>query len=406
LLAGVAAAVVFCIFLFCSRKNQPRPQTATAPVTARSAHTEPPPPTPSQTPANAAIQVKEAKAVKTIEVCGFGKVAIDDSSDAIVGAAIDARIAKDMLRWRTALLNSGDVRARAVGLFVDSKFDDNSVPTTASPQPLDSLVQLAQESHDPAVYAIALAACTGLKAPAPGGSCEQLSLQGWAKFDAGNAAPWLELAGAARAANDAAAESAAFTQAVKASKVEGYNWSMFGFAEADMPSDVTPFARYQLSVQMIGMEAAMYTPQMPASAASRHCSADAVRNESVRNQCSQLAELFVTKGSTVLDFIIGASIGARTGWPEARVAALKEEKEALEAAGMLAEPDRAKPESAFSCEAAARLNHFLHERAQLGEIAAAREADSLSGRTTAELAQSYREYLSKLMHIADQNQAK
>jgi hypothetical protein len=399
LLAVVFAVVVFAFLLFWWRNNQAPTQLLTPSITSPSALAAVQPPAPSKP---AAIN----KPVKTIEVCGFGKVTLDDSSSAVVGAEIEARIAKDVIRWHSALLNSGDVRARAAGLFIDSKFDGDSVRTTPSPQSLHSLVQLAQETHDPAVYATALAACNGLKVASPGSSCEQISLQGWTKLDAGNAAPWLELAGAARAANDVATESAAFAQAVKATKVDGYNWSLFGFAEPDLPSDITPFERYQLSIQMIGIEAAMYSPQMPASFASRHCSADGVRNEIVRSQCSQLAELFVTKGTTVLEFAVGTSIGARTGWPEARVAALKEEKEALEAAWMQAEPDPAKPESEFSCEAAVRRNRFLHERAQLGEIAAARGAISLSGRTTAELAQSYREYLQRLIHDAEQRQVK
>jgi hypothetical protein len=385
--------VVFAFLLFWWRKNQAPTQLLTPSITSPSPLAAVLPPAPSK-PA--------AKPVKTIEVCGFGKVTLDDSDSAIVGAEIEARIAKDMIRWRSALLNSGDVRARAAGLFIDSKFDVDSVRTTPSPQSLDSLVQLALETHDPAVYATALAACNGLKVASPGGSCEQISLQGWTKFDAGNAAPWLELAGAARAANDVATESAAVAQAVKATKVDGYNWSLFGFAEPDLPGDIAPYERYQLSIQMIGIEAAMYSPQMPASYASRHCSADGIRNEIVSRQCSQLAELFVTKGTSVLDFAIGTAIGARTGWPEARVAALTEEKEALESASMQAEPDPAKPESAFSCDATNRGNRFLHRRSQLGELGAAREAISLSGRTTAELAQSYREYLQRLMHDAEQ----
>jgi hypothetical protein len=51
-----------------------------------------------------------------------------------------------------------------------------------------------------------------------------------------------------------------------------------------------------------------------------------------------------------------------------------------------------------------RRNYLLQERAQLGEIAAAREAIGLSGRTNAELAQIYREYLDKLMHSAPPTQ--
>jgi hypothetical protein len=146
LLAVVSAVVVFACLLFWWRNTQAPTQLLTPSITSPSplAAVQPPP---------------AAKAVKTIEVCGFGKVTLDDSDSAIAGTEIEARIAKDMIRWHSALLNSGDVRARAAGLFIDSKFGGDSVRATPSPQSLDSLVQLAQETHDPAVYATALAAC-------------------------------------------------------------------------------------------------------------------------------------------------------------------------------------------------------------------------------------------------------
>jgi hypothetical protein len=150
LLAVVSAVVAFVFLLFWWRNTQAPTRLVTPSITSLSALAEVQPPAPSK-PA--------AKPVKSIEVCGFGKVTLDDSDSAIAGTEIEARIAKDMIRWHSALLNSGDVRARAAGLFIDSKFGGDSVRATPSPQSLDSLVQLAQETHDPAVYATALAAC-------------------------------------------------------------------------------------------------------------------------------------------------------------------------------------------------------------------------------------------------------
>jgi hypothetical protein len=340
--------------------------------------------------------------IKTVDVCGVGKVAIDGPRAAKAEAELDAKMDKDLLRWRDALLNSSDVRARAAGLFVDGRIDTHSFGKAPSQQALESLVQLEHETNDPAIYAIALAACDAVKTPIPGSSCESISRQGWSKLEPDNAAPWLEIAGVARATHDTAAENAAFAEAIKADKIDGYNYSLFGFAEPDMPTDMSPLERSQLSIWMIGMDAAMYSPLMPATVASRHCSAENVKNDAVRGECNQLAELMVKVGTTLVDLAIGTAIGARTGWPEARVAALTEEKEALQGVWVQAEPQPGRRESEFGCETALRRNYMLHERAQLGEIAAARQAINLSGRTNLELSQSYQEYLSKLMHGADQ----
>jgi hypothetical protein len=396
LIAALAIAVIFGFRL----RHQHRPAVAKLPAPSEVPAPPQIPPVAPTTPIRTPPTSTAPHADKSIELCGVGTVPVDGPGAAKAGADLDARAAKDMLRWRSALLNSSDVRARAVGLFIESRFDGNFLRTTALQQPLDSLVTLAEETKDPAVYAVALSACNNIGAPTLAGNCEGISLKGWTKLEGENAAPWLELAGYARVVNDVVNENAAFAQAANAARVDAYSWSLFGFAEADIPSDVTPLERYELSIQMMGIETAMYSPQTPTVSASKHCSADGVRNELVRSQCSRLAELFVTKGTTVLDLIVGTSIGARIGWSQARVAALKEEKEALEAVGMQAEPDPAKPDSAFSCEASVRRNHYLHERAQLGEIAAAREAIGLSGRTNAELAQIYREYLDKLMRSA------
>jgi hypothetical protein len=73
----------------------------------------------------------------------------------------------------------------------------------------------------------------------------------------------------------------------------------------------------------------------------------------------------------------------------------------LEGVWVQSEPEPGRRESEFSCETALHHNYMLHERAQLGEIAAARQAINLSGRTNLELSQSYQEYLKKLMHMAE-----
>jgi hypothetical protein len=397
----VVAAMLVILSVWWWRSDHPSPQAFTAPVSSHAGRTDALPNLGAPKSATTAVrQTTNAKSSNTVDVCGIGKVPVDGTGAEKAEAELNSRVDKDMLRWRDALLNSSDVRARAAGLFIDGRFEANSFGKAPTQQAIDSLVQLEKETNDAGVYAVALAACDNVKVSTPGSSCESISRDGWSKLEPDNAAPWLELAGKARAAKDAAAENAAFAQAARASQIQGYNWSLFGFAESDLPGDVSPYERWLMSIRMIGVQAAMYSPQMPTSAASRHCSAENLQNDATREQCKQIAELFVIKGTTVMELAIGTAIGERTGWPEARVTALKEERDAIEAAWARIQLDAAKPGGEFSCEVAMRRNSLLQERAQLGELAAARAANSLSGRTNAELAQIYREYMDKLMQGA------
>ena len=86
---------------------------------------------------------------------------------------------------------------------------------------------------------------------------------------------------------------------------------MYGFAEAALPAEVSPVERSYFATEVIGIEAAQRVAQY--TAASQHCSKDAVQDSTVRQQCNAVAELLL-KGPTLLDFGIGASIGARLGW--------------------------------------------------------------------------------------------
>src|SRR5262249_3197170 len=151
---------------------------------------------------------------------------------------------------------------------------------------------LAAGSEDPAVYAIALSMCGPADRADTSSACRQLSLERWARLDADNAVPWLLLAGEARVRHDSKAEADAFGQASKAHKVDSYRASLYAFSEPALPQDVTPLERAYLATEVIGVEAALPSPQD--RAASQHCSS--MRDDNVRQECDSLAELLVTKG--------------------------------------------------------------------------------------------------------------
>jgi hypothetical protein len=239
-----------------------------------------------QSTAKAVVEATRASA-KTgeIEVCGVGKVKIDPDDPMAMGKYLEALAEKSQLRWVSALRNSDDLRARASGLFLDGTVADRGADQVIKQEARDELVQLAVGANDPAVYALAIYKCANDADPASG-ACRQVSAGGWARMDPDNATPWLLVAGQARAKNDVQAEADAFHHAVEAHRSDSYTDSIFSFAEPEIPKDATPVERAYLAVEVIGVEAA--TAQRQFSAATKHCSSDALQDRKIRQQCSAL----------------------------------------------------------------------------------------------------------------------
>jgi hypothetical protein len=273
--------------------------------------------------------------------------------------------------------------------LLQGKLDANGPVQPMAEQSRDALVQLAVGAGDPFVYAMAVYACNTYSDPSAGGSCQQITLQHWSAIDADNAVPWLLLARKARAANDAATEAAAFAQAAASHKVDAYNFSLYSVTESALPNDVTPLERWSLAIELIGIGSAITAS--PYGIAARRCSADAMQDGQARQQCGALAELLVGSGTTLLDLGLGASIGARAGWPPTRVAGLLQQRDALVQVGMQAESSGSG--DMWSCEAVRRGNDYISQQTRLGELGALRDAFEQSGETVPELAQRYRDWL-------------
>ena len=171
---------------------------------------------------------------------------------------------------------------------------------------------------------------------------------------------------------------------------------MFAFAEPELPQDVTPLERSYLATEVIGVEAAIRSPQY--SVASQHCSIDAMQDRNVRQQCNSLAELLVTKGTNLLDLSLGKTIGARAGWPTKRVNELVQEQHALMQAIMQQTPSD--NDKLWTCDAVSRVNAYLVQRVQQGELGAARDALERSGETVDAMAQKYTLYMDNIRRDA------
>ena len=332
--------------------------------------------------------VRKADHSDEIDVCGVGKVKLDRDDLAAFGNYFDALTKNARLHWLATLHNSDDYRARASGLYLEGMLDRDS-PQKDAGAARDELVQLAVSTKDPAIFALAYTKCIkngdGFAAQ---DACPQLNLDDWARADADNAVPWLQLAAKARREGDGTGEAAAMAHAAQAHQYQPYTWSVFPFAQAAMPNDITPTDRWILSTQVIGVEAAMPAPHQPLF---QYCSRDAQSDLAARQQCNALAELIVGKAATLLDLSVGKSLGERVGWPTVRVDKLTQEVNAsMWAVNELTGTD---PKQQWSCDSVARGNAYISQLGELGERGLARQAIENSGETVAELSRRYDEWL-------------
>ena len=121
---------------------------------------------------------------------------------------------------------------------------------------------------------------------------------------------------------------------------------------------------------------------------TRYCSAADVADANRRQTCEAIAELFVTRSTTFLDFGIGAGLGRRVlDWPEERIKALDDERRAL--SGAL---PRAAEESDddVSCRRFQRDIGRALDVGRYGELGALRRVVAASGKSVAQLAAEQR----------------
>ncbi len=337
-----------------------------------------------------------ANSTGTVEICGYGQVPINKSDDSAIFQHVGTLTKGVGTAWLSALQNSDDLRARVAGLLLEGKVAGGDSLRPVAEQTRNEVVQLAAGAGDPAVYAMALSMCDTSATTDADSACRQLSLQRWARMDPDNAVPWLLLAGKARARHDSAAEADAFSHAATAHKSDSYSDSVFAFAEPELPPDVTPLERSYLATEVIGVEAAIRSPQY--SVASQHCSSDAMQDSNVRQQCNSLAELLVTKGTNLLDLGLGRTIGARAGWPTQRVNELVQEQHALMQAIVQQTPSD--NDKLWTCDAVSRVNAYVVQRVQQGELGAARDVLERSGETVDAMAQKYTQYMDNIRRDA------
>lgn len=334
---------------------------------------------------NAGGESTKARARETV-VCEVGTVQLDPNDRAGPFNYVNRLTAAAQARWRRTLINSDDYHARAAGLLLQSRAWDydpvNGMPTQTHDAELarDELVQLAAGLNDLPIYAMAVRACDqsdngGL----PSAACNRISLAKWAAMDEDNAAPWLEMAVAAHARSDREAEFDALSHAAHAHKVDFYNDSPLAYANSDMPPETTGLARAAFFSGLIGHVGG--DGHAHGFVTHTYCTAEAVQQSSIRQQCEAVAALFADHGRNTLDWAAAVKIGSRLGWEHERITAMQQEMLAM----FRVETHSGK--DPWSCANVHALNEFADIQGRSGELTAARDAIRQSGKSIPELAQ-------------------
>lgn len=319
-----------------------------------------------------------------VEVCGIGRVKVDASGEPVNSEPItqaSEKASKAALdRLLPQMSGSSDELTRSAALLLQMEASESR----------DALARMALTTQSPDVYLFALRACARGR---DSGVCRMLSADQLARLDPNNVFPWLEVATDARARGDTAALAEAMYRASLSNRADVQWGKLTGIAMARLPTDTPEFERWALAVRLIGTEAAF---SMPYFVVSQYCSVTDVRDSNRQQICSAVAEVLSSKGTNLMDLGFGTTIGQRAGWPAERVAALREEHDALSQVSSSITTDAARP---LSCAALQKLARYAVDLGRYGELGVTRRALKQSPDNVASLARRYRE--ATIKRIAD-----
>lgn len=229
-------------------------------------------------------------------------------------------------------------------------------------QAAQRLLSLAQASQDPAVVALALSQCqAALQPPA----CRSELSARWVALEPDNAAAWLRQAQVAQDAGDVAGMVDAVHRATQAAHYRPPSAWLARHVVALMPAEWQGMPRLSLQLQLLGSVARLQGPNM---AMFEHCREAGAGQANRQQACERLAERLLRDAPDLLSWALATGLGRQAGWSAERLAALKAEREQLEA---LFDPLRVEepPGSPGECRAHQRGSAWLERSMQMGELA-------------------------------------
>jgi hypothetical protein len=250
------------------------------------------------------------------------------------------------------------------------------------------VARAAAHGTDPTLYAMAWAACPPDASGNRPGACQLLNLRQWARIDADNGVPWLKLAGEARSRGDAATQAEALYRASIAKRFDSHQGLFPHLADLALPADTPGWQRYQAMLDAAGIEAAQVLIEVRAPLDyCRPPRLDANR----RQVCEALAQALVDKGRTLWEHTLAAALGRRLGWPPERVAALQQERDALNAVALVRSD-----QYGLDCAGVENTRRWFAQTLEQGELESLRREMQRLGEKPQALARRYRAWAAEL----------
>ncbi|MGZ5747752.1 MAG: hypothetical protein ACXWJ3_16380 [Caldimonas sp.] len=334
-----------------------------------------------------------------MQLCGGGWLRVDGDEDRVardIAAAVAARM--DAVREPTlaAMRSSDDERVRAAAAYFEASAARYSLAEVGAckdaadctrksdelwqaPEPhRDALARLAQSTTDPVVYAWAHAACRRARGAS---ACQLVNAAQWTRLDPDNAVPWLALADEARARGDGAAVDDAMFHVASAARFDASEGQLAAVLLDHAPAgESSLLGAAHLATQAIGFGSADAARSL--QALGSYCRGRDLGDGNRRETCERIATLAAERSTSLLAQSIGISIGKRLGWPAQRLQAAEDERWAFNAVSMAQERG---PTAEAGCAWAQNAVQQIRDRAEVGEVEAARRNVAATGRSVKEL---------------------
>jgi hypothetical protein len=307
-----------------------------------------------------------------VEVCGLGSV--EAGPDGNVDPAILARmpaLKASRRRLVASLASSGDDFERAAALWLQTL--DPSSGATLAADFRQQLAQMATTTRDPRAYALAFKTC---RLGPEAGSCALLNARRWAQLDADNGEPWLFLFNDAMTRKEREQADEALFRIGAAPHVDDRYFAVAGLlARRAGGTDTDLLAAHELAIESLGVMAAQAMP--PLQAIMGACRGSSLSDANRRQRCDAAAASMAERADTLLHASIGAVIGRRLAWPEARIDAVAALSSASNESLLTREADSLQ----WSCRRAASVLDRFARQGAVGEVGFAREWIAASGST-------------------------
>lgn len=249
----------------------------------------------------------------------------------------------------------------------------------------DALARLAQDTHDPQIYAWAYRACKAVNG-SPQGSCAFINVGQWTYLDPALADPWLAAVAEARARKDGAGAEDALFHVAHAERVDLGFAALAAEVLKHVPADdATLPGLFGLLTQAAAVEASRISGLV---STAESCREEELADANRRETCERIAGVMTERSTNAYPRYLGSELGKRLGWSPDRIDALERERDAAQAA-VERQMERA-AEDPQACGTFRFEVDRVRGIARWGELETNRRQVAASGRSTAELASEAR----------------